>query len=156
MLDVGAYVVGLIRILDAKNLCADWDGEELGVARTNNLNDQYDILTARGQVRRYFVGTCWPSVIPVRRRTGAPPPAGCALPSSVEISCGDPASRFLDKMLAAIDQVQREKPELFDFTDRSQQGWPRVKDLHGLLRARSSRSSRPRASADGSTARRSC
>ena len=32
-------------------------------------------------------------------------------------------------MLAAIDQVQKDKPELFDFTDRSPQGWPRVKDM---------------------------
>jgi hypothetical protein len=129
VLDVGAYVVGLIRILDKKNLCADWDGEELGVARTNNLNDQYDVLTARGEVRRYFVGTCWPSTIPVRRRTAPPPPAGCALPPSVEVSCGDPASRFVEKVLAAITQVEKEKPELFDFADRSPQGWPRVKDM---------------------------
>jgi hypothetical protein len=133
--DTGAYVVGLIRILDAKNICADWDGEELGVARNSNLNDQYDLLTAKGQVRRNFVGTCWPSVIPVNRRKGPPPPAGCQLPSSVEISCGDPESRFLDKILAAIEQVQKEKPELFDFSDRSQQGWPRVKDLQAYYRA---------------------
>lgn len=133
--DVGAYVVGMIRILDTKNLCADWDGEELGVARTNNLNDQYDILTAKSQVRRYFVGTCWPSVIPVRRRTAPPAPAGCALPPSVEVSCGDPESRFLDEMLAAIDQVQKDKPQLFDFSDRSQQGWPRVKDLPEYYRS---------------------
>jgi hypothetical protein len=129
VLDVGAYVVGLIRILDAKNLCADWDGEELGVARNANLNDQYDVLTAKGEVRRYFVGTCWPAIIPVHRRTGHPSPAGCALPPSVEVSCGDPASRFVDDVLAAIDQVENEKPELFDFADRSPQGWPRVKDM---------------------------
>jgi hypothetical protein len=134
--DVGAYVVGLIKILDAKNLCADWDGEELGVARSSNLNDQYDVLTSGGRVRRYFVGTCWPSVIPVNRRKGSPPPAGCTLPSSVEISCGDPPSRFLDKVLAAVDQVQKDKPALFDFGDRSPQGWPRVKDMaayHGAV-----------------------
>jgi hypothetical protein len=135
VLNVGAYVVGLIKILDAKSICADWDGEELGVARSSNLNDQYDVLTAKSQVRRYFVGTCWPSVIPVNRRGGAPSPAGCALPPSVEISCGDPASRFLDKMLAAIEQVQKDKPELFDFSDRSQQGWPRVKDMAAYNRA---------------------
>ncbi len=129
VLDVGAYVVGLIKILDAKHLCADWDGEELGVARSNNLNDQYDVLTAKNQVRRYFVGTCWPSVIPVRHRTPPPAPAGCALPSSAEITCGKPASRFLDKVLAAIDQIQKEKPELFDNSQRSPQGWPLVKDM---------------------------
>jgi hypothetical protein len=129
VLDTGAYVVGLIRLIDAKNLCADWDGEELGVARTNNLNDQYDVLTARGQVRHYFVGTCWPSTIPVRRRTPPPAPAGCALPPSVDVSCGDPASRFTDEVLAAIERVQKEKPDLFDFAERSPQGWPRVTDM---------------------------
>ncbi len=135
VLDVGAYVVGLIRILDKKNLCADWDGEELAVARSNAFNDQIDVLTAKSEVRRYFVGTCWPSVIPVHRRNAPPSPAGCTLPPSVEISCGKPESRFLDKMLAAIDQVQKDKPELFDFTDRSQQGWPRVKDLQAYYAA---------------------
>jgi len=131
VLDTGAYVVGLIRLLDKKNLCADWDGEELAVARTNNLNDQYDVLTARGLVRRYFVGTCWPSVIPVHRHKAPPAPAGCALPPSVEISCGHPASRFVDQVLAAIDQIQKDKPELFDFSERSPQGWPLVKDMAG-------------------------
>jgi hypothetical protein len=105
------------------------------VARTSNLNDQYDVLTATGQVRRYFVGTCWPPVIPVRRRGGVPPPAACSLPSSVEITCGNRESRFLDKMLAAIDQVEKDKPELFDFNDRSQQGWPRVNDMQAYYRA---------------------
>jgi hypothetical protein len=129
VLDVGAYVVGVMRILDRKGICGDYDGEELGVARNSNFNDQFDILTARNQVRRYFVGTCYPAVIPVRRHRQVPPPAGCSLPSSVEITCGDPASRFVDKMLAAIDQVQKDKSELFDFTDRSPQGWPRVLDM---------------------------
>lgn len=129
VLDAGAYVVGLIRLLDKKNLCADWDGEELGVARTGNLNDQYDVITARGLVRRYFVGTCWPAIIPVHRRTGHPSPPGCVLPPSVDVSCGDPASRFTDDVLAAIDQVEKDKPDLFDFADRSPQGWPRVRDM---------------------------
>ncbi len=135
VLDTGAYVVGLIRILDEKHLCADWDGEELGIARTSNLNDQYDVLTSQGLVRRYFVGTCWPSVIPVSRRNGRPSPAGCPLPPSVEISCGDPVSRFVDKVLAAIDQVLKEKPELFDFQDKSPQGWPRVKNMQDYYAA---------------------
>jgi len=135
VLDVGAYVVGVMRILDRKGICGDWDGEELGVARNSKLNDQFDILTARSQVRRYFVGTCYPAVVPVRRHREVPPPAGCSLPSSVEISCGEPPSRFVDKMLATIDRVIAEKPELFDFSELSPQGWPRVKDMQAYYGA---------------------
>jgi hypothetical protein len=135
VIDVGAYVVGVMKELDRKGICGDWDGEELGVARNSNLSDHFDILTARSQVRRHFVGTCYPSLVPVRHRRGVPPPAGCPLPSSVEISCGEPPSRFVDKMLAAIERVIAEKPEIFDFSERSPQGWPRVKDMQAYFGA---------------------
>jgi len=40
-------------------------------------------------------------------------------------------------VLAAIDQIQKDKPELFDLTSRSPQGWPLVKDMaayqHGVI-----------------------
>ena len=37
VLNVGAYYVGLIKILDRKGLCADFDGEELGVTQHARL-----------------------------------------------------------------------------------------------------------------------
>jgi hypothetical protein len=134
VLDVGAYVVGVMKILDRKGICGDWDVEELGVARNSNLDDQFDILTARSQVRRYLVGTCYPSVVPVRRRGGVPPPAGCSLPSSVEISCGEPPSRFVDKMLAAIERVLTENHRALRRETRGQVRAQGTRDLpRGLL-----------------------
>ncbi len=126
VLNVGEYVVGVIKVLDRKGICGDYDGEELGVTNTGDYNDQYDILTAQNRVRRYFVGTCYPSVVPISRAPMTPPPAGCALPSSREISCGDPESQFVGLMLDAIDKLLNDRPELFDFNDVTNQGWPRV------------------------------
>ena len=73
------YYVGLVRVLDRKGLCADFDGEELGVTNTRDYSDVFDVQTARDQVRQYYVGTCYPALVPHRsgvERT--PPPAGCA------------------------------------------------------------------------------
>lgn len=47
--NVGLYVVELIKAFDRKGICADWDGEELGVATSHDLDD-----VARG--------TEWPRV----------------------------------------------------------------------------------------------
>jgi hypothetical protein len=127
----GLYIVELIKAFDRKGICADWDGEELGVATSRDYNDQYDVLTARSQVRRYFVGTCYPSVVPVNRAPAGPSPAGCSLPPSREISCGDPeAGSFVDDVSSAIDELLKTKPEMFDFGDTNPgTGWPRVRDM---------------------------
>ena len=135
--NVGLYVVELIKAFDRKGICADWDGEELGVATSRDYNDQYDVLTARSQVRRYFVGTCYPSVVPVGRRAPGGIPGGCNLPPSREISCGDPdAPFFLADVSGALDELLKTKPELFDFTDTNPgTGWPRVKDMAAYYQA---------------------
>jgi hypothetical protein len=128
----GLYVVELIKVLDRKGICGDWDGEELGVATSADYNDQYDVLTARNQIRRYFVGTCYPSVIPVNRAApAASSPPGCHLPPSHEITCGDPDVRaYFTDVSGAVDELLRTRPELFDFTDTNKgSGWPRVRDM---------------------------
>jgi hypothetical protein len=129
--NVGLYIVELIKAFDRKGICADWDGEELGVATNGDYNDQYDVLTARSQVRRYFVGTCYPSVVPVPRAPEGAVPAGCRLPPSREISCGDPeAGAFFEDVSGAVDQLVKTKPELFDFGETNPgTGWPRVRDM---------------------------
>ena len=129
--NVGLYVVELIKAFDRKGICADWDGEELGVATSRDYNDQYDVLTAKSQVRRYFVGTCYPSVVPVNRAPAGATPAGCSLPPSREISCGDPeAGAFFDDVSSTIDELLTTKPEMFDFGDTNPgTGWPRVRDM---------------------------
>lgn len=128
--NVGLYIVEVVKAFDRMGICADFDGEELGVATSPTFNDQYDILTAKSEVRRYFVGSCWPSVIPVDRSPRGGVPGGCNLPPSREVSCGDPDPAFYDEMAGAVDEVLRTKPDLFDFTDTNRgTGWPRVKDM---------------------------
>ncbi len=102
ILNVGAYYVGLVRVLDRKGLCADFDGEELGVTNTRDYSDVFDVQTARDLVRQYYVGTCYPALVPIQRGRTTPPPAGCALPSSREIACGrEPEGRFHGDVTAA-------------------------------------------------------
>jgi hypothetical protein len=132
VLNVGAYYVGLIRILDRKGLCADFDGDELGVTNTPDYNDQYDVLTGRNEVRpAFFEGTCYPSVVPIPRSPLYGVPAGCSLSASREIVCGKEAEgRYHDDVETTLDEVLRDKPELFDFSQTSPgTAWPRIRDL---------------------------
>jgi hypothetical protein len=138
VISVGAYYVGLIRILDGKGLCAASDGEELGVARTSGYNEQYDILTSRNQVRHAptsYRTTCFPSAVPPAQAPLPPNQAGCPLPSSREVACSrELAGRYYNDVQAAVDQIQKDKPELFDFTDTAPAtNNPRLKDLNAYL-----------------------
>ena len=131
---VGAYYVGLIKVLDRKGLCADTDGEELGVTNTNGYNDQFDVLTAKNQVRFgpvSYRATCYPSTVPVPRGALPPSSAGCSLPGSREIVCGrEEAGQFYGDVEAAITQILKEKPELFDFNQTSPgTDYPLVRNL---------------------------
>lgn len=121
VLSVGAYYVGLIRILDRKGLCADTEGEELGVANSASFNEQYDVLSARNGARFgpvSYRSTCSPSAVPLPTRGLPPQQAGCPLAPSLEIACGrEPEGKYYGDVEAAISQVLKEKPELFDFTD---------------------------------------
>lgn len=121
VLSPGAFYVEVIKILDRQGLCADTEGEELGVTDSASSNEQYDIITANG-VARFgpvtYMTTCTPSSVPISRSPRYPAPAGCSLAPSVELSCGrEPEGRYLDDVLAAIAQIQKDKPELFDYND---------------------------------------
>jgi hypothetical protein len=132
VLNGGAYIVGLIQVLDRKGLCADFDGDEMGVTNTSEYNDQFDILTGRNEVRpAFFEGTCYPSVVPIPRSPLYGVPAGCSLPASREVACGTEAGgRYQADVEATLDEVLRDRPELFDFSQTSQgTDWPRVRDL---------------------------
>jgi hypothetical protein len=133
VLAVGAYYVGLIRILDEEGLCAYYDGEELGVTNTGDYNDQYDILTARNQWRigetTYRV-TCYPSAVPLDKGPLPPSPEGCNLPPSREVACSRQESgQFFGQVEGAVNQVMEERPDLFDFTDYATGNGPRILDL---------------------------
>lgn len=119
VLSVGAFYVGLIKILDRKGLCAATEGEELGVALSASYNEQYDVLSARGVARfgpaSYRV-TCSPSAVPLPPPGLSPQQPGCPLPPSREIACGrEPEGQYYGEVEAAIAQILKDKPELFDF-----------------------------------------
>ncbi|MGE5125810.1 MAG: hypothetical protein ACM3PV_05945 [Betaproteobacteria bacterium] len=128
--NLGGYYLGLIRILDRQNICAGFDGEELAVKNTTEFSDQYKVITSWGQIRKAYIGTCYPAVFPLSRPASGPPQAGCSLPTSSDIACGRPDPRFLGDVEDAISQVLVQKPELFDFSQHAPgTDWPAVRDL---------------------------
>ena len=139
IVNLGAYYVGLIKILDREGLCAAFDGEELGVKNSNNFSDVFKLHTSRGLLRtgpKSYLGTCRPAVIPATQRPLPPSPAGCSLPPSTYIACGKPAPQFFKDVSGAVDQLLKEQPQLFDFKD-IQRGtdWPRIVDIKGYYQA---------------------
>ena len=75
--------------------------------------------------------TCSPSAVPIPLGGMFAPPAGCPLPSSREIACGrEPQGRYYGDVEAAIAQIQKDKPELFDHSDWAPgTDWPAVKNI---------------------------
>ena len=140
VLSSGAYYVGLIKILDRQGICAEFDGEELAVTDNAGWNEQFHVLTssmrARFSSERSYRTTCNPSVIPTAAGPLPPSPAGCPLNSSREITCGrEGDSRYIDDITSVIEQVMKEKPELFDYGQVAA-GLPSVKSLssyHGAV-----------------------
>lgn len=140
VLSTGSYYVGLIKILDRQGICAINDGEELAVAKTPSYNEQFHVLTSQNRARfgpQSYRTTCTPSVIPIPPGPLPPSPAGCSLPPSREVACGkDPQGHYLSDVSAAIDQVVKDHPELFDYTDTAVgTGWPAVKNMTAYIQA---------------------
>jgi hypothetical protein len=68
VLDVPSYYAGVVDNLRAAGLCANYDGAEVQVKKTNELSEQYDILVADGFVRRgagSYRLSCAPANFPV-------------------------------------------------------------------------------------------
>ena len=135
VLNTGAYAVGLIKQLDSEGYCAATDdGLEFSVKRNNDYSEEYSLLSSKGGIRRFYLYTCTPANFPVAAASPppvVPPPAGCTLPPSTYVACGRPGSGlFLDDVLAAIQQMLAQHPELFDYTD-TRGGMPRLKDPLG-------------------------
>jgi hypothetical protein len=58
------YTQRMAQIVTRNGICAHYDGEELAVKNTNGFNDQYDILTSGGFIRRElgsYRSTCYPA-----------------------------------------------------------------------------------------------
>ncbi|HVO11224.1 MAG TPA: hypothetical protein VMX54_10840 [Vicinamibacteria bacterium] len=131
IVNVGAYYVSIIRLLDKQNLCATFDGEELLVKNSPDFSDQYKIQTSWNAIGRKYTATCYPAVFPLSRDNPSPSPAGCALAPSQEITCGVIPSEYLGDVQQAVADVVEQRPELFDLTShaRNHDDWYKVKDL---------------------------
>jgi hypothetical protein len=60
----GKFASAVIANLNAAGLCAQYDGEELAVKKSNSFSEQFDILLASGHIRRgagSYRLTCRPS-----------------------------------------------------------------------------------------------
>jgi len=64
ILDHDRYVDAVAAQMRNMGYCVYYDGEELAVKNTNSFNDQYDISTSSGFIRRgvgAYRATCWPA-----------------------------------------------------------------------------------------------
>jgi len=62
--NIDRYVQRVADVMTSKGICARWDGEELAAKNSNTFNDQYDIVTAQGYIRRQggsYRATCYPA-----------------------------------------------------------------------------------------------
>jgi hypothetical protein len=125
----GQFLVGIIEKLDSRGLCANFDSEEVQVKNNNSFNDQYHLITSGQLLRRgesNYRATCYPATFPTPH-PGYPPSNGCALPSSLEITCGREDSLYYADVERGIEKVARDFPQTFDFND-TQRGtnWWRI------------------------------
>jgi hypothetical protein len=118
VLSPGQLLVGVIENLDRMGYCADFDGEEVQVKNSNDLSDQYHLITSNFLLRRgeaMYRATCFPATFP----TPAPPlnpTPGCRLAPSRSLTCTrELPSKYILDVDRAIDKVAREHPEVFDF-----------------------------------------
>ncbi len=64
VLNEQGYTNNLVKVLGGRGYCALWDGEEIALKNSQSFNEQYDILTASGYVRRgpgAYRSTCRPA-----------------------------------------------------------------------------------------------
>jgi hypothetical protein len=52
VVNVPGYTNTLVKVLGQRGYCATYDGEELALKNSQSFNEQYDIHTASGYVRR--------------------------------------------------------------------------------------------------------
>jgi hypothetical protein len=55
------YVDAVIEAIHAQGICAEDDNEEIQLKNTNDFNEQYNIWTSGGYVRRSYITTCFPA-----------------------------------------------------------------------------------------------
>jgi hypothetical protein len=127
----GEFLVGVIDNLDKMGLCAGFDSEEIQVTNDASFNDQYHLLTSRNFLRTdpsIYRATCHPSAVPTPRPPFHPANPGCALPSSLEVTCDrEPQINYVADVESSLDEVISSHPEAFDnphaYTPRINDGY---------------------------------
>ena len=61
VLDKQRYVDAVVAAIQAQGVCAKDDNEEIQLKNTNDFNEQYNIWTSGGYVRRSYITTCIPA-----------------------------------------------------------------------------------------------
>jgi hypothetical protein len=51
----------LVAAIQAQGICAKDDNEEIAVKNSNAFDEQYNIWTSGGYVRRSYITTCFPA-----------------------------------------------------------------------------------------------
>lgn len=59
--DRTAYLKAVSDAINARGLCTAISPEEIGVKRTNDFNEQWNVITGRDYVRRSYITTCIPA-----------------------------------------------------------------------------------------------
>ena len=83
--NVARYLARMPEMLAQRGLCSRWDGEEMAVKNSNAFNEQFDILTSSGYIRRQ--GGSY-------RATCSRPPSDSAARSRARPSLDSPIGRF--------------------------------------------------------------
>lgn len=61
VLDRQKYIDAVVSALHDQGICAKDDVEEIAVKNTNAFNEQYNVWTSGGYVRRSYITTCFPA-----------------------------------------------------------------------------------------------
>ena len=120
-----AYVDTILAELEAEDLCAVFDGEEIQIRDTGADNENFDVITSKGFSWANYVVTCSPA-LPIPDPPEVPqdrPDPTCSLPPSASYLCLKQSPALDGDVYAAQDDLiaedrARETPIVFDFSDR--------------------------------------
>jgi len=118
-----AYLKMIADALDRQGLCAVWDGAELNVRRSNDYNENFDLITAAGGSWIKYMSTCVPATpVPAIVPPGVQDPE-CRLAPSRDTYCNRPQPVYEGDVVGVLDELiaqdrQLANPLIFDFRDR--------------------------------------
>ena len=120
-----AYVDTILAELEAEDLCAVFDGEEIQIRDTGADNENFDVITSKGFAWANYVVTCSPA-LPIPDPPEIPqdrPDPTCTLPPSASYLCVKQSPALDGDVYAAQDDLiaedrARQTPIVFDFSDR--------------------------------------